>query len=177
MQICLRFFDHDGSPRVEFCGYSAPHPSEKKINIRIQTNGRHPLKTPLFLGFLLLSSPAHDCPTLSCSAPDCSCLCLSHVCVLATGDITATEALREALVRLQQLSDDIQQRFKEKMIEKRQAEGVHRPHLFLSIYLSLYAPCVPPCPCLGLATPAYDVSLNEGVDEEEDQEEDQEEDA
>ncbi|KAF6020239.1 RPC19 [Bugula neritina] len=25
--------------RVEFCGYSVPHPSEDKINFRIQTNG------------------------------------------------------------------------------------------------------------------------------------------
>lgn len=25
-------------PRVEFCGYSVPHPSEDKINFRIQTN-------------------------------------------------------------------------------------------------------------------------------------------
>ncbi|XP_068702375.1 DNA-directed RNA polymerases I and III subunit RPAC2-like isoform X1 [Montipora foliosa] len=24
---------------VEFCGYSVPHPSENKINLRIQTNG------------------------------------------------------------------------------------------------------------------------------------------
>ena len=26
-------------PRVEFCGYSVPHPSEDKINFRIQTDG------------------------------------------------------------------------------------------------------------------------------------------
>ncbi|KAI9671237.1 MAG: RNA polymerase subunit AC19 [Trizodia sp. TS-e1964] len=29
--------DSDGSPGVEFCGYSIPHPSEPKMNIRIQT--------------------------------------------------------------------------------------------------------------------------------------------
>lgn len=27
------------SPEVEFCGYSIPHPSEAKVNIRIQTYG------------------------------------------------------------------------------------------------------------------------------------------
>ncbi|CEP20957.1 unnamed protein product [Cyberlindnera jadinii] len=27
------------SPDVEFCGYSIPHPSETKLNIRIQTYG------------------------------------------------------------------------------------------------------------------------------------------
>merc|ERR1719290_848771 len=27
------------SPEVEFCGYSVPHPSENKINFRIQTKG------------------------------------------------------------------------------------------------------------------------------------------
>ena len=29
------------SPDVTFCGYSVPHPSEHKINLRIQTNGMH----------------------------------------------------------------------------------------------------------------------------------------
>lgn len=28
-----------GSPDVEFCGYSIPHPSEALMNIRIQTYG------------------------------------------------------------------------------------------------------------------------------------------
>ncbi|CAK8684582.1 DNA-directed RNA polymerases I and III subunit RPAC2-like [Clavelina lepadiformis] len=27
------------NPDVEFCGYSIPHPAEKKINLRIQTRG------------------------------------------------------------------------------------------------------------------------------------------
>ncbi|PVH34036.1 hypothetical protein PAHAL_8G122000 [Panicum hallii] len=26
-------------PRVAFCGYSIPHPADKKINIRVQTTG------------------------------------------------------------------------------------------------------------------------------------------
>lgn len=29
--------NHD--PRVEFCGYSIPHPSENRVNIRVQTTG------------------------------------------------------------------------------------------------------------------------------------------
>ncbi|KAI5076128.1 hypothetical protein GOP47_0008193 [Adiantum capillus-veneris] len=34
----LRYIlNHD--PRVEFCGYSVPHPSENRVNIRIQTTG------------------------------------------------------------------------------------------------------------------------------------------
>lgn len=28
------------SPQVEFCGYSIPHPAEKKMNLRIQTYGK-----------------------------------------------------------------------------------------------------------------------------------------
>jgi DNA-directed RNA polymerase I and III subunit RPAC2 len=28
------------SPDVEFCGYSIPHPSEAKMNLRIQTYGQ-----------------------------------------------------------------------------------------------------------------------------------------
>jgi len=31
--------DEDCSPDVEFCGYSIPHPSEAKMNIRIQSYG------------------------------------------------------------------------------------------------------------------------------------------
>lgn len=27
------------NPDVSFCGYSVPHPSENKINLRVQTNG------------------------------------------------------------------------------------------------------------------------------------------
>ncbi|KAL6010412.1 hypothetical protein ACLOJK_000843 [Asimina triloba] len=26
-------------PRVEFCGYSIPHPSDSRVNIRVQTTG------------------------------------------------------------------------------------------------------------------------------------------
>ncbi|XP_047049180.1 DNA-directed RNA polymerases I and III subunit RPAC2-like [Lolium rigidum] len=26
-------------PRVEFCGYSIPHPADNKVNIRVQTTG------------------------------------------------------------------------------------------------------------------------------------------
>nr|ABK22308.1 unknown [Picea sitchensis]ACN40703.1 unknown [Picea sitchensis] len=34
----LRYvLNHD--PRVEFCGYSIPHPSDNRVNIRVQTTG------------------------------------------------------------------------------------------------------------------------------------------
>lgn len=40
------------SPDVELCGYSIPHPSETKMNIRIQTYGssRHLFRLPRILG-------------------------------------------------------------------------------------------------------------------------------
>lgn len=28
------------NPDVQFCGYSIPHPSDDKMNIRVQTNGK-----------------------------------------------------------------------------------------------------------------------------------------
>ena len=28
------------SPEVEYCGYSIPHPSEDRLNIRVQTTGK-----------------------------------------------------------------------------------------------------------------------------------------
>ena len=33
----VHFHSNALSPKVEFCGYSAPHPSEHKIHVRIQT--------------------------------------------------------------------------------------------------------------------------------------------
>ncbi|KAK8299138.1 hypothetical protein V6Z11_D05G303200 [Gossypium hirsutum] len=32
-------FNSNKSPRVTFCGYSIPHPSEARVNIRVQTTG------------------------------------------------------------------------------------------------------------------------------------------
>lgn len=42
------------SPAVEFCGYTIPHPSDPKMNVRIQTNG-------MFLLLLLLSCLLAEC--------------------------------------------------------------------------------------------------------------------
>lgn len=39
MILTKPFFFYFSSPDVEFCGYSIPHPSEAKLNIRIQTYG------------------------------------------------------------------------------------------------------------------------------------------
>lgn len=38
------------NPEVEFCGYSIPHPSENKMNIRIQTYGNITATEALHLG-------------------------------------------------------------------------------------------------------------------------------
>ncbi|XP_035263961.1 DNA-directed RNA polymerases I and III subunit RPAC2 [Anguilla anguilla] len=38
------------NPNVEFCGYSITHPSESKINFRIQTRGGLPAVEPLRKG-------------------------------------------------------------------------------------------------------------------------------
>ncbi|GLT66714.1 hypothetical protein SLA2020_390670 [Shorea laevis] len=32
-------FTLNQDPRVSFCGYSIPHPSESRVNIRVQTTG------------------------------------------------------------------------------------------------------------------------------------------
>ncbi|XP_058070837.1 uncharacterized protein LOC131219609 [Magnolia sinica] len=32
-------FTLNQDPRVEFCGYSIPHPSDSRVNIRVQTTG------------------------------------------------------------------------------------------------------------------------------------------
>ncbi|KAK7376833.1 hypothetical protein VNO80_02250 [Phaseolus coccineus] len=32
-------FTLNQDPRVSFCGYSIPHPSENRVNIRVQTTG------------------------------------------------------------------------------------------------------------------------------------------
>lgn len=44
MRDCPIYFEtsnsYEYSPDVEFCGYSIPHPSEAKMNLRIQTWGK-----------------------------------------------------------------------------------------------------------------------------------------
>ncbi|EFJ33056.1 hypothetical protein SELMODRAFT_28501, partial [Selaginella moellendorffii] len=30
----------NGDPRVTFCGYSVPHPSDNRVNVRVQTTGK-----------------------------------------------------------------------------------------------------------------------------------------
>lgn len=38
------------NPEVEFCGYLIPHPSERKMNVRIQTYGKITAKEALYQG-------------------------------------------------------------------------------------------------------------------------------
>ena len=48
------------SPDVEFCGYSIPHPSEAKMNLRIQTYGKPSLSYPANLRLSGITW-AHEC--------------------------------------------------------------------------------------------------------------------
>ena len=57
------------SPRVEFCGYSNPHPSENKIHLRIQMYGK-----------LIPSDTASATTTDSCT------IATEQTCILAGGD-------------------------------------------------------------------------------------------
>lgn len=51
-QLQVRGADIRFSPDVEFCGYTIPHPSESKMNVRIQTYGVFSLLTSfLFCSF------------------------------------------------------------------------------------------------------------------------------
>lgn len=43
------------SPRVAFCGYSIPHPADKKVNIRVQTTGT--MKWNIILEFCCFLCP------------------------------------------------------------------------------------------------------------------------
>jgi DNA-directed RNA polymerase subunit L len=87
-----------------------PHPSEKKVNIRVQTNGA------------LAITAAHVCYSSLIQYA----FCLQTVLNLTTccsGDITATEALTIALERLQQLSDVLLEQFQAKMVAHRTDKG------------------------------------------------------
>ncbi|XP_021042422.1 DNA-directed RNA polymerases I and III subunit RPAC2 [Mus pahari] len=46
---CLRYIIMK-NPEVEFCGYTTTHPSESKINLRIQTRGALPAVEPFQKG-------------------------------------------------------------------------------------------------------------------------------
>lgn len=41
MKEYFRAFFLTFSPDVELCGYTIPHPLEKKMNLRVQTKGKH----------------------------------------------------------------------------------------------------------------------------------------
>ncbi|KAL1112985.1 hypothetical protein V6Z11_D02G161200 [Gossypium hirsutum] len=47
-------FTLNQDPRVTFCGYSIPHSSEARVNIRVQTTGK--LNITLFFKLLLLNN-------------------------------------------------------------------------------------------------------------------------
>ncbi|XP_075428822.1 DNA-directed RNA polymerases I and III subunit RPAC2-like isoform X2 [Ascaphus truei] len=56
------------NPEVEFCGYSITHPSESKINFRIQTRGGSPAVEPFRRGLNeLMDVCQHVLNTFECS--------------------------------------------------------------------------------------------------------------
>lgn len=52
--FCSYPFLFSGSEDVEFCGYTITHPSENKINFRIQTRGKEWLLNLYYVIFLVL---------------------------------------------------------------------------------------------------------------------------
>lgn len=73
------------SPDVEFCAYAIPHPSEAKMNVRIQTFGK-----------------STRCP--------CAPSCRFHVLISSEGT-TAIQALEKGLRDLQELCDVVTDKF------------------------------------------------------------------
>ncbi|XP_028816007.1 DNA-directed RNA polymerases I and III subunit RPAC2 [Denticeps clupeoides] len=60
------------NPQVEFCGYSIPHPSETKINFRIQSRGGVPATDLLRKGLKDLQDAAqHVRTTFEAKVMDC----------------------------------------------------------------------------------------------------------
>lgn len=104
----------DCSPHVEFCGYSIPHPSDSLVNLRIQTTGRLTLK-PLFIHLLNsvwpFSWPINEW--------------LAYIGTIEgsfAGEISAHEALREALQNLKGVCSHIKEKF-EKAVKEKRKEG------------------------------------------------------
>ncbi len=77
-----------GSPDVEFCGYTIPHPSETKMNIRIQTWGMS-VSFPFRPGYFVADDASEDTR------------------------ITAFDALRKGLEDLTEACDVVTEKFTE----------------------------------------------------------------
>lgn len=86
------------SPDVEFCAYSIPHPSEPKMNIRIQTYGK-------------LSS---SCSTVSIPANP------------LVQDGTAVNALKKGLSDLQDVCDVVAEKFWSERQSFNAEQGIER---------------------------------------------------
>ncbi|KAJ3047410.1 RNA polymerase subunit AC19 [Rhizophlyctis rosea] len=82
------------NPAVAFCGYALPHPSEYKINLRIQTDGM----------FILVSGFLN---TRATSSDD-----------YVSGSMTAVEALHKGLDDLMALCDHVTETFDAKLAER-----------------------------------------------------------
>lgn len=74
------------NPDVEFCAYAIPHPSEPKMNVRIQTYGKFPR-----------------------AAHRCACLWLTSL--QEKSGTTAFQALEKGLRDIQELCDVVEDKF------------------------------------------------------------------
>ncbi|KDN66533.1 hypothetical protein CSUB01_00978 [Colletotrichum sublineola] len=84
------------NPDVEFCAYAIPHPSEAKMNLRIQTYGEYP---PPFLSLSPSIIPSPYLPERFQTHTDLA------------PDGTAVSALQKGLKDLQALSDTVAEEF------------------------------------------------------------------
>lgn len=91
------------SPDVEFCAYSIPHPSEPKMNVRIQTYGRF--------------------ATCACLARPLS---MGNPSDLTLLDGLAVDALRKGLVDLQDVCDVVADEFWSKRQAFNEEQGIVR---------------------------------------------------
>ena len=85
-----RVIELTSSPDVEFCGYSAPHPSEPKIHLRIQMYGE-------------------------CSEADQLPLRLVTAKILTADNLSAVDCLRKGLANLRTLLQSVDQKYKESL--------------------------------------------------------------
>ncbi len=95
------------SPKVNFCGYSIPHPSEPKMNMRLQTAGTQLRPLPL----LRCLSPSPCSRTAETSAKPPPRLSLSLPLSLAGEEVNAT--MKTGLSDLCRLTEHIGETFKE----------------------------------------------------------------
>lgn len=86
----IRVNELTSSPDVEFCGYSAPHPSEPKIHLRIQMYGECSEADQLLSRFVTAK-------------------------ILTADNLSAVDCLRKGLANLRTLLQSVDQKYKESL--------------------------------------------------------------